>query len=180
MKKIILFIFLMVIPVMGKSVYVANEPVVKTTANQDLVNGDIYEASKGFDALADDGIFIYSLFTGSRYEKLTLNTVVSGSAYVSLYVTPTLTNDGVSVASINENLTSTNTAATSIYHTSVVTNAEYGTNLFTRIVASGSINTDYNKILNKNSTYIIVISNVSGGAIDGNITSRWVSKDNIE
>lgn len=146
--------------------------VVIDYAHKKVHEGDLYLASGYFANIANAGTVKLLLVTGAIPVHLTGQILAGGEAYIEFYEGATANPLGTVVTGINLNRGSTNTANLKLYHTPTVAGGSEGTKIYDSFAPAGrgpqagggDLRPGSEFLLAVNTTYYMVITNVSGNA----------------
>lgn len=146
--------------------------------------GVTFRACHFFTALADNGVKVIAFNPGTNYAHLVAGIGISGKGTLYLYEAPLITNSGTTNTAINMSrpMRTLKLAQGRATFNAVATN--YGTLLCAEYVPGGTkqagtggelrMGTEW--ILNTNTWYLLIVSNSSGGAIEGDVSLQWYEK----
>lgn len=155
---------------------------------QEINNGNSYASGHRFNAVADTNAVDIHMLTGTTAVNVVASVTVDGGPVdVEAFEAATISGNGTTKGILNRNRNSSNTAAAQVFHTPTI--SDDGTQLVDTLIPStsggaganafslgGSANTDHENdkfILKPSTSYLIRVTNNSGGPIDVVITLNW-------
>ena len=169
----------------GSALYVQEGGIMTIGYEHNQVHAGVtFRACHYFSALADNGVKVIAFNTRTNYAHLVAAVALSGKGALLMYEAPLITNSGTTNTSINMSrpMASVKTVQGVATYGAVATN--YGTYLCADYIPGGTkqagvggeVRQGTEWVLTTNTWYLLVVSNASGGAVDGSVNLQWYEK----